>query len=112
MGGVRTLRYRRMIEKIVERTLIFLFCNIALFFALFVFSFIVGIFAALELLEDITLRSIWPYMTEFISYFYGTLWKLLTFQANWLDSNIIMVIFACLYYLVLIGFIFYPDEEE
>tara|TARA_B100000287_G_scaffold351175_1_gene340181 strand:+ start:44 stop:349 length:306 start_codon:yes stop_codon:yes gene_type:complete len=101
-----------MIEKTVERTLFFLLFNIALFFALFFSLFFVGIFAVLDQFEDSTLRSIWPYMTEWISYIYGTLWKLLTFQANWLDTNIIMVIFACLYYLVLIGFIFFPHEEE
>ncbi len=101
-----------MIEKTVERTLFFLLFNIALFFALLIFSFIVGMVEVLDQFEDFTLRSIWPYMTEWISYIYGTLWKLMTFQANWLDTNIIMVIFVCLYYLVLIGFIFFPHEEE
>ena len=98
-------------ERILSIILYFLFFNIVLFFALFFFTFFVGIVEVLDQFEDFTLRSIWPYMTEFISYIYGTLWKLLTFQANWLDSNIIMVIFACLYYLVLIVIIFYPYEE-
>jgi len=94
-------------ERILSIIFYFSFFNAAIFTFFCFWSFVFGSFVV----EDFTLRSVWPFITELISNTYGTLWKLLTFQANWLDSNILMVIFACFYYLSFIVIIFYPYEE-
>tara|TARA_B100000073_G_C23462996_1_gene464190 strand:- start:323 stop:574 length:252 start_codon:yes stop_codon:yes gene_type:complete len=75
--------------------------------------------------DDFTLRNIWPLILDIISfiwnvisYFFVTLWKLLTFQASWLDTNFFIVIVAACIYFVLIYIIYifiyftFFDEEK
>ena len=76
----------------------FLFSNIVFFTFISFYSFFWGMVAS----EDFSLRDIWPYTTETISYIYGTLWKLIIFQVNWLDANLLMVSLAVVHYIALI----------
>ena len=77
---------------------LFLFLNIVFFTCIFLWSFFLGMVVS----EDFSLRDIWPFTTETISYIYGTLWKLIIFQVNWLDANLLMVSLAVVHYIALI----------
>ena len=68
----------------------------------FTFIFLWSFFWGMDESEDFSLRDIWPFTTETISYIYGTLWKLIIFQVNWLDANLLMVSLAVVHYIALI----------